>query len=178
MVCLNDPGSVTGYSARFSPDSRRIALAHLDGELLVYDLATHRASRLRRGPGPAQISPIGRTEPRSRLFTLRNHRPARSLKRTQESLSGRLCCRPWQRVSPGAPTVPCWRRRARIARSISGTLPPVSGGRPSKAHQLWLACGLPSCRNIAGQQRLGRAAPALGSGPGQAGAERDKQPLA
>ncbi len=54
MVCLNDPGSVTGYSAKFSPDSRRIALAHLDGELLVYDLATHRASRCRRGPGPAR----------------------------------------------------------------------------------------------------------------------------
>ena len=54
MACLNDPGSVTGYSAKFSPDSRRIALAHLDGELLVYDLATHRASLLRRGPGPAR----------------------------------------------------------------------------------------------------------------------------
>ncbi len=54
MVCLNDPGFVTGYSARFSPDSRRIALAHLDGELVVYDLATHRASLRRRGPGPAR----------------------------------------------------------------------------------------------------------------------------
>ena len=53
-VCLTDPGYVTGYSARFSPDSRRIALAHLDGELLVYDLATQRASRRRHGPGPAR----------------------------------------------------------------------------------------------------------------------------
>ena len=53
-VCLNDPGPVTGYSAKFSPDSRRIALAHSDGELLVYDLATGHSSRRWRGPGPAQ----------------------------------------------------------------------------------------------------------------------------
>ncbi len=53
-VCLNDPGPVTGYSARFSPDSRRIALAHVDGELLVYDLATGQSIRRWRGPGPAQ----------------------------------------------------------------------------------------------------------------------------
>ena len=68
-VCLNDPGSVTGYSAKFSPDSRRIALAHLDGELLVYDLATHRASRRRRGPGPAQRPrlSVGRSPDRGHL---------------------------------------------------------------------------------------------------------------
>ena len=53
-VCLNDPGHVTGYAARFSPDSRRLALSHLDGELLVYDLATGHHSRLWHGPGPAQ----------------------------------------------------------------------------------------------------------------------------
>ncbi len=53
-VCLTDPGPVAGYSARFSPDSRRIALARPDGDHLVYDLATRRCSRLWRGPGSAQ----------------------------------------------------------------------------------------------------------------------------
>jgi len=53
-VCLNDPGPVTGRSAGFSPDSRRIALAHPDGALLVYDLATRHSSRLWRGPAYAQ----------------------------------------------------------------------------------------------------------------------------
>ena len=50
-VCLDDPGPVEGLSARFSPDSRRVALVHHDGELLVYDLATGRPSR--RWPGQA-----------------------------------------------------------------------------------------------------------------------------
>jgi len=53
-VCLNDPGGVAGHSARFSPDSRRIGLAHVNGELLVYDLATRQSSRLGRGPAPAE----------------------------------------------------------------------------------------------------------------------------
>jgi WD40 repeat protein len=50
-VCLEDPGPVAGHSAKFSPDSRRVALVHQDGELLVYDLATGRPSR--RWPGQA-----------------------------------------------------------------------------------------------------------------------------
>ncbi len=54
IVCLSDPGPVTGYSARFSPDSRRIAVGHADGEVLVYDLATRRSRGLCRGTVPAQ----------------------------------------------------------------------------------------------------------------------------
>ena len=48
-VAVNDPGPISGGSAKFSPDSHRIAVAHADGELLVYDLATGRPSR--RWPG-------------------------------------------------------------------------------------------------------------------------------
>jgi WD40 repeat protein len=44
-VALDDPGPVSWSSARFSPDSRRIALCHEDGALLVYDLATGRPIR-------------------------------------------------------------------------------------------------------------------------------------
>jgi serine/threonine protein kinase/WD40 repeat protein/tetratricopeptide (TPR) repeat protein len=58
-VCLNDPGPVISYSARFSPDSRRITLAHVDGDLHVYDLATGHPSRKGRGPCPAQDLAFG-----------------------------------------------------------------------------------------------------------------------
>jgi WD40 repeat protein/Tfp pilus assembly protein PilF len=47
-VAVNDPGPVG--AARFSPDSRRVAITH-DDEVLVYDLATGQPSRRRRVPG-------------------------------------------------------------------------------------------------------------------------------
>ena len=50
-VVLEDPGPVGGSAARFSPDSRRIVLAHPDGELVIYDLETRRARRFRSGLG-------------------------------------------------------------------------------------------------------------------------------
>ena len=53
-ACLNDPGPVTAYAAEFSPDSRRLILAHVDGELLVYELATGRSLRRWRGPALTQ----------------------------------------------------------------------------------------------------------------------------
>jgi eukaryotic-like serine/threonine-protein kinase len=53
-IAVDEPGPVTGTAARFSPDSRRIALAHLDGEILIYDLETGRPSRLRSGLGDAR----------------------------------------------------------------------------------------------------------------------------
>ena len=53
-IALPEPGPVAGTAARFSPDSRRIALAHPDGEILIYDLETGRSSRLRSGLGDVQ----------------------------------------------------------------------------------------------------------------------------
>jgi len=55
-VSLEDTARVANFAAKFSPDSRRVALAHADGELLVYDLATGRPSR--RWPGPAGVSDL------------------------------------------------------------------------------------------------------------------------
>jgi len=54
-VALNDAGTVSSYgrAARFSGDSKQLALAHDDGDLLVYDLATGKPSRRWRGPGRA-----------------------------------------------------------------------------------------------------------------------------
>ncbi|MFI5457674.1 MAG: protein kinase [Isosphaerales bacterium] len=52
-VALNDPGPVSWrHATRFSPDSRRIAVAHGDGAVL-YDLATGQPSQRWRGPTPA-----------------------------------------------------------------------------------------------------------------------------
>jgi serine/threonine protein kinase/WD40 repeat protein/tetratricopeptide (TPR) repeat protein len=54
-LCVRDPGPVrTGWAARFSPDSRRIAVAHGDRSILVYDLKTGQCSRRWNGPAPAQ----------------------------------------------------------------------------------------------------------------------------
>ena len=53
-IAVPEPGPVAGTAARFSPDSRRIALAHPDGEVLIYDLETGRPSRLRSGLGDVQ----------------------------------------------------------------------------------------------------------------------------
>ena len=53
-IAVEEPGPVAGTAARFSPDSRRIAVAHPDGEVLIYDLETGRSSRLRSGLGDVQ----------------------------------------------------------------------------------------------------------------------------
>jgi serine/threonine protein kinase/WD40 repeat protein len=53
-LCLRDHGSVSGEAARFSPDSRRIAMAHHDGSLLVYDLRLGQPVKRWKGPAAAQ----------------------------------------------------------------------------------------------------------------------------
>jgi serine/threonine protein kinase/WD40 repeat protein/tetratricopeptide (TPR) repeat protein len=52
--CLRDPGAVSGTAARFCPDSRRIAMAHDDGSLLVYDLKLGQPVKRFKGPAAAQ----------------------------------------------------------------------------------------------------------------------------
>jgi len=52
-VSLRDPGPVSSWSARFSPDSHRIAVARVDGSLLVYNLGSGRPRSTWRGPAPA-----------------------------------------------------------------------------------------------------------------------------
>src|SRR5262249_42574772 len=58
---VHDPGRVSWASARFSPDSRRLAAAHEDGEFLIHDLATGQPSRRwrERAPGDVDFSPDG-----------------------------------------------------------------------------------------------------------------------
>ena len=52
---VNDRGPVHDR-ARFSPDSRRIAVVHANGDLLVYDLATGQPSRRGRVPKPGVLA--------------------------------------------------------------------------------------------------------------------------
>jgi eukaryotic-like serine/threonine-protein kinase len=47
-VALAEPGPVAG-TAPFSPDGRRIALAHPNGEVLIYDLDTKQSTKLQSG---------------------------------------------------------------------------------------------------------------------------------
>jgi eukaryotic-like serine/threonine-protein kinase len=46
---LNDPGSVT-WGAKFSPDSRRVAVGHVHGEVVIYDLPSGRTGKWMRLP--------------------------------------------------------------------------------------------------------------------------------
>ena len=56
-AAVNDPGPVYGYSARFSPDSRSIALFHQnDRELQIYDLATGRLKKRWLFPVPGNLA--------------------------------------------------------------------------------------------------------------------------
>ena len=50
-VAIDDTGRSSWAAARFSPDSRRIAVAHPEGEVLVYDLATGQPERPWHMPG-------------------------------------------------------------------------------------------------------------------------------
>ncbi len=66
-VCFDEPGPIPGFAARFSPDSRRLALVNeKSSELLVYDLVTGRPIRRWAGtvgclafrPDGAQVAAI------------------------------------------------------------------------------------------------------------------------
>jgi serine/threonine protein kinase/WD40 repeat protein len=60
-IALNDEAGVAGSAAKFSPDSRAIAVSHRDGEFVIYDLATGMPRRRWRGltPSEPQFSPDG-----------------------------------------------------------------------------------------------------------------------
>jgi serine/threonine protein kinase len=55
-VVLDDPGPVLWSTAKFSSDSRRIAVCHEDGTLLLYDLATGRPIRRWSLSTPADVA--------------------------------------------------------------------------------------------------------------------------
>jgi serine/threonine protein kinase/WD40 repeat protein len=61
-VVLDDPGPVAGAAAKFSPDSRRLAVARADGTFVIYDLPGGRPRRSWRGPAPGDpvFSPDGK----------------------------------------------------------------------------------------------------------------------
>ena len=75
--------------------------------------------------------------------------------------------------SPDGTTLatPCDDRKIYLWDAATGTRRAVLEGYDQRR----LACGLPPRRHAAGQQRLGRAAAALGPGPGPARAELDRR---
>jgi serine/threonine protein kinase/WD40 repeat protein len=55
VVSLSDRGPLSqSRAARFSPDSRQLALVRANGEVMIYELASGQPRRRWRGPGPAQ----------------------------------------------------------------------------------------------------------------------------
>ena len=55
-IVLHDPEPVSGGSAKFSPDSRRIAVTHSNGEVRVYDMASARCVQSWHLPAPAEMT--------------------------------------------------------------------------------------------------------------------------
>ena len=138
---MDDSGPVRD-AARFSPDSRRIALAHRDGDVLVYDLATGQPSRRWRVPEPG-VWPSGSMGPRSRSSRMRKHRPAGFWRRRPARLVRSIPLPGERSRCPGAPTARRWRRRARICKiylwdAATGTRKAILAGHTSGG------CGLPS----------------------------------
>ena len=86
-VALDAPGPVQWSAARFSPDSRRIAVCRRDGATLIYDLATGRPGGSWAGPASGQDLAFGADG--TRIATLHNE-PGTSTCRIVESDSGRL----------------------------------------------------------------------------------------
>jgi WD40 repeat protein/tetratricopeptide (TPR) repeat protein len=89
-VAMDDPGPGSVGSAMFSPDSRKIALTHKSGEVLVYDLATGQVCRRWRVPGAwvldfrsdgAQIAVISKEPTKStcQILEAESGRPVRSI---------------------------------------------------------------------------------------------------
>ncbi len=85
-VAVNDPGPVSWGTGKFSPNSRRIVLAHEDGEILMYDLATSQPCRRWRERAPADLvfSPDG-----ARIAVVSNE-PKYPTCRILEAATGRL----------------------------------------------------------------------------------------
>ena len=173
-VALDDPGPICrrGPIQPGQPAHRR---GHRGGELLVYDLATGRPSR--RGPGMAgrlafrpdgaQIAVIDdeSNPPTCRILDAETGRLVRTfpLRASPDDVA-------W---SPDGTTLATPRYDHKIDLWDAATGTPA--GDPRRPYQSRLERGLPPSRHAAGQQRLGRAAPALGPDPGPAPAERDER---
>jgi len=85
-VTVNDEGPVAWRAANFSPDSRRIALIHEDGDLLVYDLAARRKSGRWRMPNSRYLA----FRPDGTQIAVTQNEPGNPSCRILESETGRL----------------------------------------------------------------------------------------
>ena len=120
-LCLRDPGPVSGRRPRFSPDSRRVAVAHDDGSLLVYDLKSGQPFKSWHGPAPAQdlaFRPDGKqiavvyreSQPTCRILDADTGQQVRAISHSQAPDPSR-----------GVPTARPWRSQATTRKSRSGT---------------------------------------------------------
>jgi len=85
-VTVNDEGPVSWRAAHFSPDSRRIALIHEDGDLLVHDLGARRRSGRWRMPNMGYLA----FRPDGAQIAVTQNEPGNPNCRILESETGRL----------------------------------------------------------------------------------------
>ena len=128
-LCVRDPGPVSGMAARFSPDSRRIAVAHDDGSLLVYDLKTGQCCRRWSGPAPASDLAF-RPDSGQIAVVYRESQPTCRILDADTAKQVRTISLPGTDPSRGAPTARPWRSEATTRKSLSGTPQQATAGRP------------------------------------------------
>jgi serine/threonine protein kinase/WD40 repeat protein len=122
-VAVNDPGPVHGNVARFSPDSRRIALVNgKSRELIVYDLATGQASRRWPVPSPGDLAfrPDG-----TQIAVIANESKSPACRILDEK-TGRL-----------VQTIPLRVPANRVAWSHDGTMLATTSDSPDSKIDLW-----------------------------------------
>ena len=131
-IAVRDPGRVW-RGVRFSPDSRRIAVAHEDGGLFLWDLANGR---------PSQPWPTGRSDrlafrPDGGQIAIIDNGAEPPICRILEGVTGRLVYSfPLRGTADDvawAPQIRSWQLQATTPRSTFGTLSLASGARLSKA---------------------------------------------
>ncbi len=86
-VAMSDPGAISYLAGKFSPDSRRFACGHQDGEVIIYELSS--GQPYLRWPGPADVGDLAFRPDGAQIAVVYND-PKNNTCRILESGSGRL----------------------------------------------------------------------------------------
>ena len=174
-LCLRDPGPVSAWAARFSPDSRRIALGHEDGSLRIYEVKSGQPSKIWHGPGLVEDLAFRPDGKQLAVDTWGSPGTCRILDVDTGQLLRVIALDGHGSVawSPDGTGLAITSGEAKISLWDAMT---GQQGDPGRSYKQWPCGRLPSLRNAAGQQWLGGPPAPLGRGSGPADLEHDQRP--